>query len=340
MKVYIFGAGASKGSQGNYASSVKAPLINEIFNESYAGFAEGVGLSRNELKYIEEQVIAAGLSVEEWLTRRWDLIKSIKTVPSRHAEQKFFGRITCYLWWMFQNVSMHRGTDIYGEFVRRVLRQDEEFAFINFNYDTLLDKAYQSQRGAVLQANIESYLKVNYIKPHGSVNWVLNRRSTDPSTSGIDSSDHLVRYETASSSIFRDAEPLSFSSLKIIDPLVRQLQSLKFITEPFYVGEYCYPLIFLPLSSKMFDHVQGFSEAVIEKGNELMAKANDIYLIGYRGQDATFEELYRKAPDEAKLHVVTLGDPKEIVDRAVNVRGRIEVVETNPRGFEDFVGSM
>ena len=42
---------------------------------------------------------------------------------------------------------------------KELVKRGENFGLINFNYDTLLDKAYKQQTGLILGGKLENYLK-------------------------------------------------------------------------------------------------------------------------------------------------------------------------------------
>jgi hypothetical protein len=337
LKIYIFGAGASKGSHGEVVTPC-APLMNEIFHERYYHFGSHVGFLPHELKSFKDEI--GDGSVEEWLTARWLHVHQLKTSSSKRAAQKLFGRIIYYLWWMLQSLSVHAGKDIYGQFVRKVVAKDEEFRFINFNYDTLLDRAYQVFGGAVLSTSLDNYLKYGYIKPHGSVNWFIPRQANDAMPQGIVSNDDYgARYQIASSQIFADGKQLTLPGARILAPDAKALDSISLIGDEMFGHDYLYPLMFLPLTEKMFEHVIGFSEVMIEQAKEYMKQASEIYLIGYRGQDKLFVDLLNKVQDGVKLHVIGIHDAKEIAERVQQLRGRL-VVEYDVRGFEGFVTAL
>ncbi len=81
---------------------------------------------------------------------------------------------------MFINISNNyygAGTNAYNVLINAALkhyeRTNEPTCFNTFNYDTLLEKAYEHIISPIQE--IDDYLKneaIQIIKPHGSCNWV------------------------------------------------------------------------------------------------------------------------------------------------------------------------
>jgi len=180
VKVFVFGAGASLGSQEhdpNIRGRHRAPLVDELFAPDYQHHATLI-LTDDELAECR-QLSPQARSVEAWLTERWQAIDAIPNPFYADAERGFFGSVTMYAWLMFSEISTaHSPSDGYGVLLRALKAKREEFGLISFNYETLLDKAFQVTFRRPLQ-HLDDYFASNFVKPHGSVNWFLPKRNDD-----------------------------------------------------------------------------------------------------------------------------------------------------------------
>lgn len=342
MKVFIFGAGASVASQGlDYErGQLKAPFSNELADPRYSDIARKVGLSLSPLASLNYKVLKSQKSLEQCLTEQWNEIDSLKIESSKEAERKFFGLFTYYLWRLLQDVSATyqdgMNKNIYRNFVMKLIEEEEEFGFINFNYDTLLDQAYQETRGIVLANSLTAYTKNNYIKPHGSVNWFLRLRDNDPRFFSESTTDIPARFERASALIFNPEESLSVEQVIVVESKHMDLKSPSFIASDLFEGQYAYPLLFLPLISKQYDWVQGFYEKIIQEGRQLLEKADEIYLIGYRAKDDIVRELFTNVQPETIINVVGSTEASEILSDVLKWK-KLKSGEVFHEGFESFV---
>ena len=141
MKVFIFGAGASVGSQGPRCGGPLALLINDLFDRRYEPYAHQAGLTDAHLEAFDLGIRSASGDLEGWLTDKWTQSRLL-TPRSRQAQQLSFGRIAFYMWAMLSRVSLVPGADIYGRLIDNLTNAELDFGFINFNYDTLLDGAF------------------------------------------------------------------------------------------------------------------------------------------------------------------------------------------------------
>lgn len=101
----MFGAGASRGSQGDRCNGPLAPLINELFERRYEQYAHEAGLSDATLETVTLGIRGADNDLERWLTEEWD--SSHRLGPqSQRAKEVLFSRIAFYLWRLLSGVSL------------------------------------------------------------------------------------------------------------------------------------------------------------------------------------------------------------------------------------------
>lgn len=93
----------------------------------------------------------------------------------------------------------------------------------------------------------------------------------------------------------------------------------------------------MPLTIKQYNQIEDFQETFIENGKQLISKAQEIYLIGYRARDEIVDDLLKKAKEGTKLYVVNRDDRLKI---AKDIRGRyrqLTVKAHKNHSFEQFV---
>ncbi len=336
MKIFVFGAGASQGSQERLRLSSedigRAPLVDELFSPQYR--FDPPFLSNEEFAECRQGTLDCG-SVEQWLSERWKQIESLKEERTKVAEKAFFGKLTFYLWVLFQKVS-HTYTDTngYSIFLQRLKLRDEPFALISFNYDTLLDQAAQSQFGISL-LTLDNYLSFPLIKPHGSVNWILPERPTDPKIP-VGRRHIDVKLHLATERLFNGP------ALTLRDLVVYPARSSSGSTFEvlFSAGiEYSYPLLFMPLTAKLYSRLSDFYARVIGKGKELLTQATEVYLIGYRAADDITREMFQAVKPGTALHIVGHGSAADVMTSVLSWAERLSQGEIHNEGFMEFANT-
>ncbi len=104
-----------------------------------------------------------------------------------------------------------------------------------------------------------------------------------------------------------------------------------------FSNQYFYPLIFMPLSSKLYPFVDGFSETIIQRSKELIKKATEIYLIGYNAKDDIIKDILLEAPAPTPLHIVKNGSAEQTMEEVLHLAPSL-LVRGNASnfGFRDF----
>lgn len=338
MKVFIFGAGASYGSQNTSAieNKLRAPLVNQLFDNMYKEYAKDI-LSTgewDELENIVKESIASGKSLEKYLTERWQNRENLQQNSSKDAEKLFFGRLTFYIWNLLNKISQTYNSGCeYRTLISKLVSNDEKFGLISFNYDTLLDQAIEERIKTL--TTLEDYEKIPYIKPHGSVNWLLPKRATDPSAKTSLGFDFRKSVNIASESIF-SGNKLTIKDIRIETP--HQLPAVGYHDIlPKFDGWYFYPLVLMPLTKKLYPIFEDFYVRTIKEGKFIMQAAKEIYLIGYRGQDEIISELFKSLIGNVSLHVVGTESAKAIQEKVIKGNQHLVAGKTYSNGFANFV---
>lgn len=340
-KVFIFGAGASRAAQdaqGNHQpKALIAPLVDELFRRPYREAGAHI-LSVSDLDRCDREckrAIENGGSLEGWLTEQWTAIPKFGA-QKQSAEKAFFGRVCFYLWRLLQRVSQtYVGAqgNTYFLFMEKLREYDEQFGLINFNYDTLLDQAVKEVHGALLDSP-DSYRSVPLIKPHGSVNWILER-STDPEYRAESISDDPAWFSSASSLMFNGGQ-FTINQWSVVDPTHRALTTIDHLRSS--RDRYFYPLLFMPVTTKWYEKVDGFHERMIEHAQLEIQSADAVYVIGYSASDDVFAQVMDFARKGTSLHVIGRDDGVEaIAERIVKRHPQLSLEKTYPVGFHRFV---
>lgn len=335
-KVFIFGAGASLGSQGPNQVDVskKSPLVNELFNVEYHGYSGPVGLDEGELTTFKTESEKSA-SLEHWLTAQWNAMGNIQNPSALNHRRKIFGQLTFYLFFLFKAVSQtYNQQNSYRLLLQKLLDRDESFGLINFNYDTLLDKAIVQLQGVTL-LGIEDYDRANYVKPHGSINWLLGLRGKDPKLPSDGLADIHGRFATASSLLFNN-EPFILENISVVSPDHPSLDIYADLIGHRFGAQYFYPLILMPLTSKLYKLVEGLSERLINQSQEMLQDVEEIFLVGYRAHDDIIRQMFSVVPDGARLHIIGNGSANQIGTEVTSWAPKLRLASVIDTGFNKF----
>jgi hypothetical protein len=100
------------------------------------------------------------------------------------------------------------------------------------------------------------------------------------------------------------------------------------------VGQLAYPLLFMPLTAKLYPTVLGFYETVIGKARELLREATEIYLVGYRAADDVTKEMFQDVRQGTPLHVVGLGQASgDVMTSVLSWATHLRQGEIHDEGF-------
>src|SRR5713226_7303690 len=126
MKVFVFGAGASKGSQTDVAPEQRAPLVNDLFDPNYFAYANLAGFHGGDMVRFRQAMSESGGSLEAWLTQKWESIEGLRQEVSKQAERGDFGRLTFYIASLLLAISTtYREDNGYSTFALKLRARDE-----------------------------------------------------------------------------------------------------------------------------------------------------------------------------------------------------------------------
>jgi hypothetical protein len=212
--------------------------------------------------------------------------------------------VTFYIWQLLREVSeTYTEENLYAELLRKIYREDEEFSLLSFNYDTLLDRAFD--RNFFPLNTSHDYDRARLIKPHGSVNWyVRGRRSDNVAIHELSSLDiyareaaaHMFQGDSIDSRAPFVLNPFHRSTVKYGDVLNHPAQG---------AGRIHYPLVLVPLTTKLYPLLGGFYNKAVTDARHWISNADDVYLIGYRANDDIIKEMCRTLRVGVRLHVVS-----------------------------------
>lgn len=347
MKVFVFGAGASKGAQiTSLSEQFKAPLADELFEKRYQDCAKETLLHADQL---QECRIAAnnGGSVEKWLTDKWSKIGSYKSQLKQRTEKAFFGHLTFYVWRLLQQVSSVNKPNTYSNFMEKLTSssRDEDFGLISFNYDTMLDQAISDHCKTAL-VSLDAYKRVNYVKPHGSVNWFMKARDDDPNPPKEHNFDLATRMNMAAENMF-NGSPLTLDSLQILNARHPDLMNQPNLADLFrtFDSKYFYPLVLVPLLTKLYPHIKKLNELIIDEGRRVLSDATEIYFIGYQASDEIIFEMLQDVRFGTPVHIVGVnsGSINNTMTRVIGhpmTNGKLKEGQRYQLGFAGFVDSI
>jgi hypothetical protein len=321
MKIFIYGAGASYDSRPEVSPRI-APLTKDLLNSDFGSYANKARIPSDRMDSYRERFLSSGMQLEEWLTSWWNTVSAIKDDLRKHADLARFGELTIYLWYLFQDISSKYDTsNIYRSFIGKLYASDEPFGSISFNYDTLLDKALCEVYGSELYGSLDNYIKYRYIKPHGSVNWFVGLDMATPSNETPLIVDAISRAMFDSSKLSTTLQVYNPSDTVLDTTVLRNMVS---------------PLLLMPLTSKLYGHFNDFYIRMLTEGKELLSKATEIYLIGYRAKDAIIKDLITEVPHGTTLNVVGTNSASMIMDDVLSWATNLKPGSTYCNGFAHF----
>lgn len=351
-KMFVFGAGASAFSVFNDEMSnfrkfpYSPPMGNELFGKKFMAHIKkykGVELSLPSLR-------AYGNDVEGFFEKEWDEIDTSHNpaVVARHINisyylKELFNIISSETIREFSDCNLH---SLFCNKLQQYIakRKGEKIAFVSFNYDTILDH-YLSQFFSVPLNSMTDYVNFNInpfflFKPHGSCNW------------GWKFPDKFVRSITTNIPDFLYNNQISYSDLyfnhlgshseMLYQPSWGRDKQLsnndvgKFsinknkieVIDP-NSGHY-FPSLLIPYKDKdqmimpyyHFDLMQWY-----------FGSMEDLYLIGWKGNEASFNNLLKTHISQLKRIFIVNPNPAEVEE---NLSKYIDLKKYEIIYFTDF----
>ncbi len=316
------------------------------FDDKYLVHASHMMVDMRKLMRLRDNI--GENSLEEWLTAYWEEMKFAVSKEFKEMHEKQLGDICLYLWRLMVGVSgTYRSDNSYAVLLNKIAHENREVenAYINFNYDLLFDRAYNDIFGNFLTNTLESYTTRNYLKPHGSVNWFISSRPGVPAPQPI--REKFIRPEVALPHIatyYFKGEPLDtdtrFEILNPSDPNLFKVDTLYSRISTSSLTRFRYPLILLPLTSKMYDHVGNFIRRMTAEYERIFSSAKDIFVIGYRANDEMFNKMIAKAPQGTRLHTVGRSNAPKLHEELLKRHSNLISGDIYSDGFENFANSF
>lgn len=177
MKLVILGAGASFDSvyqqfDETLSSIWKPPLGNDIFGLR-KNFSDIIRKYPGAIAFRSEIMVSS--DIESYFQTKWNLIKNYFDILSLMR----LINIQYFLSDLFNKISFNYSSSglsnldvLITKAHEYTIRNKEDVVFITFNYDTLIESAFERVLGKSIR-NIDDYVKSNIklFKCHGSCNW-------------------------------------------------------------------------------------------------------------------------------------------------------------------------
>ncbi len=326
-RMFIFGAGASAfctfGSEAAVLnnSPLKPPTGDRIFDEDFNDYCNAYPGVKLSLPGYE----AAGRDIEAYLENEWQQIKKVRN-PSllrRHVNIQYY--LQHLLSDVSQHVNHHFGRkNLYTLFANKLqqfqsLNPGEKSIVSTFNYDTILDNSL-SEVFDLKFSSMTDYTDYSnpflFFKFHGSVNWGWKFKSEEINKQKLDYlSRHLYNEGY-------DLADINFSLLGTYkENIVENSWGLEMSLNKNGIGRMTlnkdnieimnsidrfYPALLLPYRDK--------DEFVMpyEHHNKLeftLKEVEELYLIGWKGNEDTFNRLMEKV--SPKLKKIIIVNPEE-----------------------------
>ena len=317
-KLFIFGAGASYDfdMSGSAGARKKFPLTKELFDDHYKDYCK-------EFPVLYKQW--ATMKIKATNLEKYFESEYKKTKEYYHPETSFkLLSVQYYLGHLFRSLSndfIDHPESCYQTLVDLVntysRRNNEKVLMVNFNYDTLLDNAFETTLNVQLK-DLNSYTnegnRLLYYKPHGSSNWYRK-----------------INIETSSELQLYIAAPLKYFALKNLSygevrsccsESVTVIGSVEDGIDNSQYGILKFPELLIPYSDKD-DFVMPNNHKLSLDRN--LTTVNDIFIIGWKGGEETFlKKLKEKAVDVKRVFCVCY-DNRETAERIFSILPHVDI---------------
>ena len=326
MLLIVFGAGASYDSVrsrrdlGNftiYSYPFRPPLADQLFdNRGY--FNEVLNL------YPEARPIAQRLrdlpddaSLEQRLSGYLKESEGYEPLRRQLTAVRFYLQRVLWecgrMWgeqtsWTTNYLGLLHQVDRFWRYGR-----EREVCIVNFNYDFMADKALEAVIERPL-GSLDEYIRGPYwlIKPHGSVNWA--RRIKGPVEYGQEGIDHAIISRI-------DELDVTPEFVLIQGPTAGSSQ------EPLL------PALAIPVQIKASFELPDAHRAALTR---LVPKVTHLLVVGWRGTEPSFLDIFRKAKKRPKHKLVVSGglESAQTVGENLSALGAFDYSAST---FSDFI---
>jgi len=328
-KMFVFGAGASAfsvfkdGLDTFRKFSYSPPIANELFGNKYEDYIRkfpGVQLSLPSLRVF-------GNDVEAFFQKEWSSIRTAmnKRLLSRHINISFFLR-ELFLRISEETISEFRHHSLYGAFsdmIKEYCSGSRKAAFVSFNYDTILDY-YLEQAFSTDLSSTDAYIDINrnsffLFKPHGSCNWGIPVQQKY--LGEMPTTLHEYVYENQLS--FADVYYNLAGSLK--EMINQDSWGQEYEVTGFKTGRFTFnkkriqrirseyknflPSLLIPYRDKD-EFVMPYSH--YDYMSWYVRDMEDLYLIGWKGNEASFNNLLKRQANNLKRIFIVNPNPQEV----------------------------
>jgi hypothetical protein len=295
--VVVFGAGASFDSdvdrvvQSPTDYHYRPPLAKDLFVQKYGKWV----LHYSQCQGLITELRDASPAIEQQLERLTDEAKGRRPLRVQLAAIRYYlqGVISDSTFGWYEH-EPSGGVTNYVKLLQRIeawrAANDESVCFVNFNYDTLLERACVGAGLSLDLRGIDQYVKNDHywlIRPHGSIDWFYHDEQNPLGEPYMDP----IAMAHAAIEAAGDAPPPG--------PLVRK---------PNHRGlppAMHFPAIAIPTATKT-DSAYICPDDHLTKLRKALASMSRLLIVGWRGMEQHFYETWRQVDEDAGLPTTQL----------------------------------
>ncbi len=128
----------------------------------------------------------------------------------------------------------------------------------------------------------------------------------------------------------------SWDQLLVIPPRHVAMRNYETVFRWVSYGSF-YPLVLLPLTTKMHDFMPALIPDMIERAQRLLARADNVYVVGYRARDEIFRSMLETVRQGTRLHVIGRGSTSQIAGHILGLCPHMSLFTDSEVGFQGFV---
>lgn len=310
----------------------RSPLVNQLFDERFRTVYQGYPAVRNLISTLRSQQ-----NIETFFQKEWENISVSHQVDllRNHINIQYY---LCELFHCISENNRYHEANLYDALFKQLKTYldereskgiNERIVVVNFNYDTFIEQALERTWGLTFK-NIDDYIgydsSIDLFKPHGSCNWGWPFVREIPSDN---IPDWLYENKTTLDQIY-------FDLLGPEDKMVRSGFGQNLLNkgkiqivqnkQPFY------PALFIPYVDKD-DFIMPFHHFTWLQSD--LEKVTDIYIIGWKGNEANFNGILKKRFGDKQVNV-HIADPfhQEVQKSLIKIFPK--AIWTESADFENF----